>query len=255
MHWPSGFWSVISSERRVSEKAIGSAEQRASNIILDAENQAETIKKEITIEAKEEAHRMRSDVEREVRDRRNEMNRLEKRLISKEESIDKKLENIERKEESITNTEHRLAAKEAELDGFIEKQLHELERVSGYTAEEAKAILLSNLEKEIRHDASVMIKEIETKAKDEADKKAKEIITGAIQRCAADQVAESTVSVVNLPNDEMDREESSDGKEETSVRSNRLPESISSSTTRRKQLYFPDLTRFAGKWRESASRS
>ena len=96
---------------------------------------------------------MRSDVEREVRNRRNEMNRLEKRLISKEESIDKKLENIEKKEESITNTEHRLAEKEAELDGFIEKQLHELERVSGYTVEEAKALLLSNLEKEIRHDA------------------------------------------------------------------------------------------------------
>ncbi len=199
----AGFLAGYIIRKSVSEKAIGSAEQRASNIILDAENQAETIRKEITIEAKEEAHRMRSDVEREVRDRRNEMNRLEKRLISKEESIDKKLENIERKEESITNTEHRLAAKEAELDGFIEKQLHELERVSGYTAEEAKAILLSNLEKEIRHDASVMIKEIETKAKDEADKKAKEIITGAIQRCAADQVAESTVSVVNLPNDEM----------------------------------------------------
>ena len=189
--------------KSVSEKAIGSAEQRASNIILDAENQAETIKKEITIEAKEDAHRMRSDVEREVRDRRNEMNRLEKRLISKEESIDKKLENIEKKEESITNTEHRLAAKEAELDGFIDKQIKELERVSGYTVEEAKALLLSNLEKEIRHDASVMIKDIETKAKDEADKRAKEIITGAIQRCAADQVAESTVSVVNLPNDEM----------------------------------------------------
>ena len=189
--------------KSVGEKAIGSAEQRASNIILDAENQAETIKKEITIEAKEDAHRMRSDVEREVRNRRNEMNRLEKRLISKEESIDKKLENIEKKEESITNTEHRLAEKEAELDGFIEKQLHELERVSGYTVEEAKALLLSNLEKEIRHDASIMIKEIESRAKDEADKRAKEIITGAIQRCAADQVAESTVSVVNLPNDEM----------------------------------------------------
>ena len=196
--------------KSVGEKAIGSAEQRASNIILDAENQAETIKKEITIEAKEDAHRMRSDVEREVRNRRNEMDRLEKRLISKEESIDKKLENIEKKEagiekkeESIANTEHRLAEKEAELDSFIERQLHELERVSGYTAEEAKALLLSNLEKEIRHDASVMIKEIESRAKDEADKKAKEIITGAIQRCAADQVAESTVSVVNLPNDEM----------------------------------------------------
>ena len=189
--------------KSVAEKAIGSAEQRARNIILDAETQADTIKKEITIEAKEEAHRMRSEVDREVRDRRNEINRLEKRILSKEESIDRKLDNIEKKEESITNREHKLIEKEKELDGFIEKQVKELERVSGYTSEEAKAILLQSLEKEIRHDASVMIKEIEAKAKDEADKKAKEIITGAIQRCAADQVAESTVSVVNLPNDEM----------------------------------------------------
>ncbi len=189
--------------RTVGEKAIGSAEQRAQNILLDAENRAATIKKEIEIEAKEEAHKMRGDVEREVRERRNEMTRLEKRLISKEESIDRKLENIEKKEESITNKEHRIAAKEEELDSFLDKQIKELERISGYTSEEAKAILLSNLEKDIRHDASVMIKDIEAKARDEADKKAKEIITGAIQRCAADQVAESTVSVVNLPSDEM----------------------------------------------------
>lgn len=189
--------------RTVGEKAIGSAEQRAQNILLDAENRAATIKKEIEIEAKEEAHKMRSDVEREVRERRNEMTRLEKRLISKEESIDRKLENIEKKEESITNKEHRIAAKEEELDSFLDKQVKELERISGYTSEEAKAILLSNMEKDIRHDASVMIKDIEAKARDEADKKAKEIITGAIQRCAADQVAESTVSVVNLPSDEM----------------------------------------------------
>lgn len=187
----------------MSEKTLGSAEQRAQNIILDAENHADAIKKEITIEAKEDAHRLRNEAEREVRERRNEMNRLEKRLISKEESIDKKLENIEKKEESITNKEHRLKAKEEELDGFIDKQIKELERVSGYTSEEAKAILLSNLEKDIRHDASIMIKEIEAKARDEADKKAKEIVVGAIQRCAADQVAESTVSVVNLPNDDM----------------------------------------------------
>jgi ribonuclease Y len=189
--------------KSVAEKAIGSAEQRARNIILDAETQADTIKKEITIEAKEEAHKLRSEVDKEVRDRRNEMNRLEKRLLSKEESIDRKLDNIEKKEEGIAKKEQQLSAKETELDGFIEKQVKELERVSGYTSEEAKAILLQSLEKEIRHDASIMIKDIESKAKDEADKRAKEIITGAIQRCAADQVAESTVSVVNLPNDEM----------------------------------------------------
>ncbi|MCR4600225.1 MAG: ribonuclease Y [Clostridia bacterium] len=186
-----------------SEKTLGSAETRAQNIILDAENRADTIKKEITIEAKEEAHKLRSDAEREAKERRNELNRLEKRLISKEESIDRKLENIERKEESITNKEHRIKAKEEELDGFIEKQIKELERVSGYTSEEAKVVLLESLEKDVRHDASVMIRDIESKAREQGEKKAREIIVGAIQRCAADQVAESTVSVVNLPNDEM----------------------------------------------------
>lgn len=189
--------------KNVGEKAIGSAEQKAQNLILDAENKAETIKKEITLEAKEEAHRMRSDIEREVRERRAEIQRSEKRLIQKEESMDRKLENIEKKEEGITDKEKVLLEKEHELDGFIEKQLGELERISGYTAEDAKQLLLSNVEKEVRYETSVMIKDIESKAKDEADKKAKEIITGAIQRCAADHVAETTVSVVPLPNDEM----------------------------------------------------
>ena len=189
--------------KNVGEKAIGSAEQKAKNIILDAENRSETIKKEITIEAKEEAHRMRSEVEREIRERRAEIQRSEKRLIQKEEAIDRKTENLEKKEEGITKKEQLLVEKQHELDGFISKQMEELERISGYTMEEAKNVLLSNIEKEIRYEASVMIKDIESKAKEEADKKAKEIITGAIQRCAADHVAESTVSVVPLPNDEM----------------------------------------------------
>lgn len=146
---------------------------------------------------------MRSEVEREVRERRAEIQRSEKRLIQKEEAIDRKTENLEKKEESITQKEQTLIEKQHELDGFISKQIEELERISGYTVEEAKNILLSNIEKEIRYEASVMIKDIESKAKEEADKKAKEIITGAIQRCAADHVAESTVSVVPLPNDEM----------------------------------------------------
>ncbi len=189
--------------KNVGEKAIGSAEQKAKNIILDAENRSETIKKEITIEAKEEAHRMRSDVEREIRERRAEIQRSEKRLIQKEEAIDRKTENLEKKEEGITKKELTLVEKQQELDGFINRQIEELERISGYTVEEAKNVLLSNIEKEIRYEASIMIKDIESKAKEDADKKAKEIITGAIQRCAADHVAESTVSVVPLPNDEM----------------------------------------------------
>ena len=189
--------------KNVGEKAIGSAEQKARNLILDAENKSETIKKETILEAKEEAHRLRSEAERDARERRAEIQRSERRLIQKEEALDRKIENIEKKEESITKKEQILIDKHKELDGFLAKQMEELERISGYTVEEAKAILLANTEKEVRHEASIMIKEIETKAKEEADKKAKYIITGAIQRCAADHVAESTVSVVNLPNDEM----------------------------------------------------
>ncbi len=189
--------------KNVGEKTIGSAEQKAKNLILDAETKSETIKKEITLEAKEEAHRMRSEAEREVRERRNEIQRSERRLIQKEESVDRKLENIEKREEGISRTEKEIAEKKKELDSFLERQIEELEKISGLTAEEAKAILLDEIEKDVRHDASVMIKDIESKAKDEADRKAKEIITGAIQRCAADHVAESTVSVVALPNDEM----------------------------------------------------
>ncbi|MBR6444670.1 MAG: ribonuclease Y [Firmicutes bacterium] len=189
--------------KALGEKAIGSAEQKAQNLILDAENKAQTIKKEVLIEAKEEAHRVRSDVEREMKERRNEIHKSERRLVQKEEAIDKKLENIEKKEESIASKERGLSNKQSELDKIIAKEMNELERISGYSIEEAKEILLANTEKEIRHEASVMIKDIEYKAKEEADRKAKEIITGAIQRCAADHVAESTVSVVNLPNDEM----------------------------------------------------
>lgn len=189
--------------KTVGEKAIGSAEQKAKNLILDAENRSETIRKEYILEAKEEAHKLRSDADREIRERRSEISKSERRLIQKEESIDRKLENIEKKEESITNKEQSIISKQKELDHVLERQMEELEKISGYSVEEAKAILLENTEKEIRYEASVMIKDIEAKAKEEADKKAKEIITGAIQRCAADHVAESTVSVVPLPNDEM----------------------------------------------------
>lgn len=189
--------------KNIGEKAIGSAEQKAKNLILDAENRSETIKKEITLEAKEEAHRLRTDAEREVKERRTEIQRSERRLIQKEESVDRKLESIERKQDSIAKHEQEILEKKKELDGFLAKQVEELEKISGLTAEEAKALLLDEIEKDVRHDAAVLIKDIESKAKEDADKRAKEIITGAIQRCAADHVAESTVSVVALPNDEM----------------------------------------------------
>ncbi len=189
--------------KNVGEKAIGSAEMKAKNLILDAENKSESIKKEALLEAKEESHRIKSEAEREARERRSEVQRSERRLVQKEEALDKKIENIERKEESITKKEQTITNKQKELENVIARQMEELERISGYTVDEAKQILLANTEKEVRHDASLMIKDIESKAKEEADKRAKNIITNAIQRCAADHVAETTVSVVPLPSDEM----------------------------------------------------
>jgi ribonuclease Y len=189
--------------KRLGEKEIGSAEQKAQNILLDAENSAENIKKEKVLEAKEESHRLRTDLENEIRDRRNEVSKSEKRILQKEENIEKKLENIEKREEGLSKRERSMNEKHKEIDAYIAKQIEELEKISGYTKEEAKQVLLADIEKDVRKDASAMITEIETEAKDEADKKAKEIITLAIQRCAADQVAETTVSVVPLPNDDM----------------------------------------------------
>ena len=186
-----------------AEKTIGSAETQAKNLILDAENRSEALRKETLAEARAEAHSIKQDAERDIRERREELKKTERRLVQKEESLDRKIENIEQKEENVSARQQAIFEKEAELDGFIERQIAELERISGYTAEEAKELLLQSIEKDVRRDASIMIKEIESNAKEEAGRKAREIITGAIQRCAADQVAETTVSVVPLPNDEM----------------------------------------------------
>ena len=189
--------------KSIGEKTIGNAETKAKNLILDAEKNAENIKKELILEAKEEAQRQRTDLEKEIRERRNELSKSERRLNQKEDSIDRKLENIEKKEESITNKERSIEQKKQEQERLLKRQLEELEKISGYTIEQAREIILQKVEHEARSDAAALYKEIESKAKEDADKKAKEIITGAIQRCAADHVAESTVSVVPLPNDEM----------------------------------------------------
>ena len=186
-----------------AEKTIGSAETQAKNLILDAENRSEQIRKETLSDARKEAHDIKAEAERDIRERRDEVKRTENRLTQKEASLDKKTESIERKEEQITRRLQSIEEKEKELEAFRQKEIAELERISGYTAEEAKKLLLEELERDVRHDASLMIKDIESKAKEEAEHKAKEIITGAIQRCAADHVSETTVSVVPLPNDEM----------------------------------------------------
>lgn len=187
----------------LAEAKIASAEEAAARILEEAQKEAEGKKREALLEAKEEIHRMRNDVEREHRDRRNELQRLERRLMQKEESLDRKTESLERKENNLQRKEEEAEKIKASLEEMYTKQVAELERLSGLTSEEARELLLANVEEEIKHEAAIMIKEIEAQAKEEADKKAKEIITLAIQRCAADHVAETTVSVVALPNDEM----------------------------------------------------
>lgn len=189
--------------KSIAEAKIASAEEAAKKIIEEAKKDAEAKKREIILEAKEEAHKLRNDVERENRERRSELQRFERRLVQKEETLDRKLEAIERREESLNQKEQELEKLKAEVSEIYAQQVAELERLSGLTSEEAKEILLANVEKEIRHETAMLIKEIETQAKEEGEKRAREIITLAIQRCAADHVAETTVSVVPLPNDEM----------------------------------------------------
>ncbi|KUK10357.1 MAG: Ribonuclease Y [Clostridia bacterium 41_269] len=187
----------------IVEARITSAEQDAKKIIEEAKKEAEARKRELLLEAKEEVHALRNELERETRERRNELQRLEKRLVYKEEQLDKKSEAIEKKEEQLQKKQQELDDLRSKLEEQYAKQVEELEKLSGLSSEEAREILLSNIEQEMKHEIATLIKEIETKAKEEADKRAKEIITTAIQRCAADHVAETTVSVVNLPNDEM----------------------------------------------------
>ncbi len=189
--------------KNIGEGKINNAEELAKKIIEDAKKNAESYKREAILEAKDEIHKLRTEAERENRERRNEVQRLERRVIKKEESVDRKLDSIEKKEETIAKKIKQLEEKEAIINSLHEQQLKELEKLSGLTSEEAKTILLDGVKREISHETAVMIKEMEQQAKLEAEKNAKEIITMAIQRCAADHVAETTVTVVSLPNDEM----------------------------------------------------
>ncbi|EOD00209.1 ribonuclease Y [Caldisalinibacter kiritimatiensis] len=193
----------IYARKIIAEGKINSAEEAAKRIIDEAEKEAITNKKEILLEAKEEVHRMRKEFERESRERRNELQKLERRLMHKEEVIDRKSESLERKEDNLNKKLKDIENKEKLAEELYNKQVEELERLSGLTTEEARELLLTDIRKEVSHEAAMMIKEIESNAKEEAEKKAREIISYAIQKCAADHVAESTVSVVSLPNDEM----------------------------------------------------
>ena len=189
--------------KNISEAKIGEADSLAKNIIDQANKDAETIKKEKLLEEKEEIHKFRNDAEKENRERRNELQKYERRVIQKEESLDRKQQSMENKESNLNQKLRAVDEKQKEVEAIKVKQLEKLEDISGITSEKAKDIILSNAEKEVRHEMSIMIKEIETQAKEDAEKKSREIIGYAIQKCAADHVAETTVTVVNLPNDEM----------------------------------------------------
>ncbi len=189
--------------KHIAESKIGVAETRAEKIVEDAKKEAEARKKEILLEAKEESIKTKNDLEREVRERRNELQRNERRLIQKEETLDKKADSYEKKEEILNKKIDELDKLKEETDALLSKQVAELERISGFTSEQAKEHLLAIIENDVKHEAALMIKKIEGQAKLDADKKAREIVANAIQKCAVDHVAESTVSVVQLPNDEM----------------------------------------------------
>ncbi len=189
--------------KSIAEAKIASAEAQAGKIIDEAQKTAEAKKREALLEAKEEVLKLRNEVERENKERRNELQRLERRLVQKEEVLDRKTDAIEKKEESLNKKDTEIEQIKANLNEIYGKQMAELERISGLTSDEARQILLADVEKEIQHEAAKLIKDIEDKAKEEGEKRARDVISLAIQRCAADHVAETTVAVIPLPSDEM----------------------------------------------------
>ncbi|HHY06533.1 MAG TPA: ribonuclease Y, partial [Clostridia bacterium] len=198
-----GFFIGYIIRKKIAEAKINSAEEAAKKILEDAKRSAEAKKKEAILEAKEEIHRLRVELDRETRERRNEMQRLERRLLQKEETLDRKSELMERKEESVRCMEQELNKQKKNVAEVKQQQMDELVRISNLSFNQAREMLLKRVEEEIKHETAMLIKDYEDQAKEDGEKKAREIISLAIQRCAADHVAESTVSVVSLPNDEM----------------------------------------------------
>ena len=189
--------------KNVAEAKIAKAEDAVRTMLDEAQKKAEDIRKEKELEAKEEIYKLRTEAEKENRDRRNELQRTERRLFQREESLDKKIEAVEAREQALNQRAAKVDQREADAEALVEKQEQELERISGLTVDSAKEMLLARVEEEAKHDAAILLRDIEQKTKEEADRKARNIVTLAIQRCAADHVAEATVSVVPLPNDEM----------------------------------------------------
>ncbi len=197
------WFAAIAYRKNIAEAKVGKAEDKAREIIDEALKSAEAKKRETLLEAKEEALKTKNEIDKEVKDRRNELQRMEKRVISKEENLDRKSEAIEKKEAALAKRESELEKMKNQVSELEAKRTQELERISGLTSEQAKEYLLKTVEDEVKHETAVMIKELETRAKEEADKKAKDYVVTAIQKCAADHVSETTISLVQLPNDEM----------------------------------------------------
>jgi len=197
-------WKIAIAYRiKVYEAKIGSADEKAREIIDEALRTAETKKREALLEAKEETLKAKNEFERETKERRAELQRYEKRVLTKEETLDRKTEALEKREARLTAKEAELDRKWQEVEEIHTRQLQELEKISGLTSEQAKEYLIKTVEEEVKHETAMLIKELESKAREEADKRAKELVVTAIQKCAADHVAEATISVVQLPNDEM----------------------------------------------------
>ena len=194
---------AVNYRKRTADKEIGSAEEEAKRIINESIKSAENKKREMMVEAKEEIHRSRTEYDKEVKDRRSELQKQERRIQQKEETLDRKTEQYERKDEELSRRLAKVATTQEEVSDIKRAQLEMLEKISGMSTDEAKEYLLKNVESEVRHETAMKIKEVQTQLKDEAEQKAREIIATAIQRCAADHAAEATISVVALPNDEM----------------------------------------------------
>ena len=201
--FPISWIFAVAHHKKVYESKIGSAEERSREIIDEALKTAETTKREAVLEAKEESLRTKNELEKESKERRAELQRYEKRVLSKEEALDKKADQMEKKENFLSKREEEVAKMREDVAKLNEQRVQELERISGLTSEQAKEFLLKTVEEEVKIDTAKMVKELESRAKEEAGKKAKEYVVNAIQKCAADHLAETTISVVQLPNDEM----------------------------------------------------
>ena len=194
---------ALTYRKNIVEKRNAESAEKAREILDNAVKEAEAKKKEILLEAKEESIKTKNDLDKEITNRRNEVQKMEKRVLSREENLDRKTEAVEKKEANLASREQALEKQKAKVEELEAKRLQELERISGLTSEQAKEYLLKTVEDEVKHETAVLVKELETRAKEEASKKAKEYVVTAIQKCAVDHVAETTISLVQLPNDEM----------------------------------------------------